>query len=162
MTEGNDPFANDPLGTSNPQPKAGKPKEKVEKLADEAVEAGNPILESEIGRKAVDVADTVFDKAGQLADKALGTEIGRKVAHTADEWTAKAVESETGRKALGSEAGQTARKVWNTPVGRNVGTGAAVGAGIGLIIPFGGPLIGAVIGGGLGYLRTLAKKSKAD
>ncbi len=139
-----------------------KPSEKVEKLADEAVEAGKPILDSEAGRAAVNVADSVFDKAGALTDKALDTEWGRKVSDTVDQWTAKAVDSEAGKKALGSEAGQTVRKVWNTPIGRNVGTGVAVGAGIGLILPFAGPLIGAVIGGGLGYLRTLSKKPKAD
>ena len=63
-------------------------------------------------------------------------------------------------KAMDSEYGQQAKKVWQTPLGRNVGVGTAAGAALGLVILK--PLIGAVVGGGIGYLATLAKKSKKN
>ncbi len=103
--------------------------DRVERLAEDALAAGRRITESETGRRMVDAADTAFEKAGALS-----------------------------RKAADSQLGDTARKLWNTPLGRNVGTGAAVGAAVGVFVPFVGPIIGAVAGGGLGYLRTLAKK----
>jgi hypothetical protein len=118
-----------PTGEPGPEP-AGPAGDKVQRLADEAVEAGRKLMETETGRKVAEAADTAFEKAEEL-----------------------------GRKALDSEAGETAKKIWNTPLGRNVGTGAAAGAAIGLFIPFVGPIVGAVAGGGLGYLRTIAKKS---
>lgn len=103
---------------------------KVERLADEAVEAGRRLTETEAGRKVAEAADTAFTKAEEL-----------------------------GRKALDSEAGETAKRLWNTPLGRNVGIGAAAGAAVGVVIPIVGPFLGAVVGGGLGYLRTVTKKS---
>lgn len=157
MTEDTTGPADDPKPDARAKAKSA-PRDKVEKLADDAVNAGAPILESETGRKVVDAADSVFDAAGDLADKAMATDIGRKVAGTMDQVAAKAIDSEMGRKALDSEAGQTARKIWGTSIGRNVGTGAAAGAALGLVIPIVGPISGAVVGGGLGYLRTLSKK----
>jgi hypothetical protein len=103
--------------------------DRVERLAEDALAAGRRITETETGRKVVDAADTAFEKAGEF-----------------------------GRRAVDSPVGETARKLWNTPLGRNVGTGAAVGAAVGIFIPFVGPLIGAAAGGGLGYLRTLSRK----
>jgi len=83
----------------------------------------------------------------------METDAGRKLAGAADG---------LGQQAAGSGAGQTAKKIWNTPLGRNVGVGAAAGAVIGSIIPIVGTVFGALAGGGIGYLRTLAKKSKPD
>ena len=158
-----------PIPDPRPEPAA----DKVEKMADEALEAGRDFSETEAGRKVVDAADTLFEKGEALARKAKDSDIGRKVSATAEELADKAMETEVGKKvaataddlgkqAMASEAGQTAKKVWNTPLGRNVGTGAAAGAAIGLVVPFFGPIIGATIGGGLGYLRSLSKKPKAD
>ena len=142
-------------------------KDKVEKLADDAVAAGSRITDNETGAKAAEFADDVFEKAEELGKKALDSETGRKVTAKASELGKKALDSEVGQKVaaaaedLGaSEAGQTAKKIWNTPLGRNVGAGAAAGAAAGLIVPFFGPLFGAALGGGLGYLRTLAKAKK--
>lgn len=153
------------------KPKAAPAPDKVEKLADEALEAGAKITESETGRKVVDVAEDVFDKAEELAKKAIGSETGQKVTAAAQDLHKKALGTETGRKvadaaedladkAMASEAGATAKKIWNTPLGRNVGTGAAAGAALGLFVL--NPFVGAALGGGLGYLRTLAKKSKSN
>lgn len=149
-----------PNGQSQPAP------DKVETLASDALEAGRPIAESETGRKAIDAADKVFDKAGELTQKALDSEVGRKVSETASGLQRAALDTgagrkaeELGRQAMASEAGETAKKIWNTPLGRNVGVGAAAGAAIGIVIPFVGPIIGAVAGGGLGYLRSLSKKT---
>ena len=89
--------------------------------------------------------------AKDLQKKALETETGKKVAETA---------SDLADKAFATEAGQTAKKAWNTPLGRNVGVGAAAGAALGVLIL--NPFIGAALGGGLGYLATLAKKSKKN
>lgn len=142
-------------------------KDKVEKLADDAVAAGSRITDNAAGAKVADFADDVFEKAEELGKKALDSETGRKVTAKASELSKKAMDTDVGHKVaaaaddLGSsEAGQTAKKIWNTPVGRNVGAGAAAGAAAGLIVPFFGPLFGAVVGGGLGYLRTLAKAKK--
>jgi hypothetical protein len=125
MADEKDKQAGDPeTGPAEPLPG------KVERLADEAVEAGRKLTETETGRKVAEAADTAFTKAEEL-----------------------------GRKALSSEAGETARRFWNTPLGRNVGVGAAAGAAVGLVIPIVGPFLGAVAGSGLGYLRTITKKS---
>jgi hypothetical protein len=147
----------------------GAARTRAERLADEAIAAGAPITGSEAGRQVVEAADSLFETAEDLAEKALGSETGRKLVAAAEELKAKALDTEAGRKladaaddlgrqATATEAGSTARQLWNTPLGRNVGTGAAAGAAIGLVVPFFGPLVGAAIGGGLGYLRTLAKK----
>lgn len=156
-----------------PQPKAEPAPDKVTRLTDEALDAGSRITQSQTGRKVADAADDVFEKAEELTRKALDSEVGQKVTAAAQDLHKKALETTAGRKiadtaedlsaqAMNSDAGVTARKIWNTPLGRNVGTGAAAGAAIGVVLPIVGPLIGAVLGGGLGYLRTLAKKSKPD
>ena len=150
---------------------SGQSAGKVEKLADEALEAGRKLAESETGRKVVGAAETVFDKAEDLAKQALDSDLARTVGAKAGELADKVLDTDAGRKAadrarnlghqaLDSDAGTTAKKIWETPLGRNVGTGAAAGAVLGLVIPFVGPLLGAAAGGGLGYLRTLAKKNK--
>ncbi|MFN7175454.1 MAG: hypothetical protein ACK4MX_01045 [Thermaurantiacus sp.] len=118
-----------PAGDPEPEPSEA-PAGKVERLAEEAVAAGRKLTETETGRKVAEAADVAFGKAEEL-----------------------------GRKARDSEVGETARRFWKTPLGRNVGMGAAAGAAVGLVLPVVGPFLGAVAGGGLGYLRTLAKKS---
>ena len=112
----------------------------------------------------IETAETVFDKAEEMVGKALESETGRKVAAAAEDLAGKAMNTDIGRKAaetaadLGkSEAGTTTKALWNTPLGRNIGVGAAAGAALGMVIL--NPFIGAAIGGGLGYLRTLAKKN---
>jgi len=133
---------------------------KVEKLAEEALDAGRPLTESETGRKVVETAEQVFDKAEELVGKARDSDAGKKVAAVASDLQKKALETDLADKALASEAGQTAKKAWNTPLGRNVGVGAAAGAALGLLIL--NPFVGAALGGGLGYLASLAKKNKKN
>lgn len=155
-----------PKAAPNPKPSAKPAPTKAEKLAAEALDAGKPILQSETGRKAAAFSDTAFTKGEELVGKALDSDLGKKASATAQEYSAKALDtdlgkkaSEYGKQAMDSEAGRTAKKLWETPLGRNVGTGVAAGAAAGLVLPIpGGAFLGAVIGGGLGYLRTLAKK----
>ena len=153
------------------KPAADPVKAKVDKLADEALDAGTRITESATGKKVVDTAEQVFDKAEELVGKALDSETGKKVTAVAADLHKKALGTEAGKKvadtagdladkALATEAGQTAKKAWNTPLGRNVGVGTAAGAAVGLLII--NPFVGALIGGGIGYLATLAKKSKKN
>lgn len=118
--------------------------EKVEKLADEAVEAGRKLLETDAGKKVADAAGKAFETA---------EDVGREAKAKAEELARKALESETGR-----EAREAAKAVWATPVGRNVAIGAGAGAALGLVVPIVGPFIGALVGGGLGYLRTITRK----
>ncbi|WP_194744636.1 hypothetical protein [Thermaurantiacus tibetensis] len=121
-------------GAASPAPLA----ERVEQLAEEAVEKGRKLLETETGQKVAEVADKAFETAEQALERAQAA--GRR-----------ALESEKGREVTG-----TARAVLKTPLGRNVAIGAGVGAAAGLLIL--NPLLGALIGGGLGYLRTLTRK----
>jgi hypothetical protein len=117
---------------------------KVEKLADDAVEAGRKLMETETGRKVADAANEAFDKAEALA---------REAAEKAGEMGRKAMDSREAK-----EATETAKAIWNTPLGRNVGIGAGAGAALALVVPGVGLLVGALVGGGLGYLRTITKK----
>lgn len=112
--------------------------DRVEELAEEAVARGRKLLETETGQKVAEAADKAFD----AAEKALAQ---------AEEAGRRALESEKGR-----EATATAKRLLGTPLGRNVAIGAGAGAALGLFIL--NPLLGAVIGGGLGYLRTLTRK----
>lgn len=139
-------------GSGGPKPRARRTtrktaepiEKKVGKMADDAVEAGRKLMETETGRKVADAADKAFDKAEALA---------REAADKA---------SEMGRKAMDSretqEAVETAKAIWNTPLGRNVGIGAGAGAALGMVVPGIGLIVGALVGGGLGYLRTITKK----
>lgn len=107
--------------------------DKVEKLAEEAVEAGRKLLETETGRKVADAADSAFARAEQVSKQALQSDFGK-------------------------QATETAKKVWQTELGRNVAIGAGAGAALGSVVPFVGTIIGAVVGGGLGYLRVISRK----
>lgn len=123
---------------------------KAEKLGQDAVEAGKKFLETDTGKKVAEATDSAFQSAEDLARQLR--------------------DSELGQKALGSDLGQQATRVFEqasekaktsipNELGRNIAVGAAAGAVLALPIPFIGSLLGAVIGGGLGYLRTITKKS---
>jgi hypothetical protein len=149
--------------------KAAPIEEKVEKLADEAVEAGKKLLETDTGKTVAEAADKAFDAVEDAGRKFLESDTGKAVADaaekaldTAEELTRdmRAKAAEVAKKAVGPEtseqATRTAKAVWETPVGRNVAIGAGAGAALGIFIL--NPFLGAVIGGGLGYLRTLTRK----
>ena len=114
--------------------------DKVQQLADEAVAAGKRLLDSDTGKKVADAAEAGFAKAEKLLDAALASETGQQVKGIA-----------TDAKAQGSQ-------LFATTLGKNVAIGAGAGAVAGLVLPFVGTIFGAVVGAGLGYLRTITKK----
>ncbi|WP_310498351.1 hypothetical protein [Sandarakinorhabdus sp.] len=112
---------------------------KYEKLADEAVQKGRELLETDTGRKVAEVAETGFAKAEELMGKAMSSDAGKQVADAA------------------KQAQDTGKQILSTELGKNIAIGAGAGAVAGLVLPFFGTVVGAVIGGGLGYLRTITK-----
>ncbi len=123
---------------------------KAEKMAEEAMEAGRKFLETDTGKKVGEMTDTAFEKAEELRRKAVDSELGRQ-----------ALESELGRQAIdfAKSANEQAKQAIPNTLGRNVAIGAAAGAVLAIPLPFIGSLLGAIVGGGLGYLRTITKKS---
>ena len=123
---------------------------KAEKLAADARAAGEKFAQTETGRKVAEVTDTAFEKAEELARKAADSELGRK-----------ALDSDLGRQAsdLAQQAAERTKAAIPNELGRNMAVGAAAGAVLALPIPFIGSLFGAVVGAGIGYLRTVTKKS---
>jgi|APFEC2959095136_1045048.scaffolds.fasta_scaffold00619_17 hypothetical protein len=131
----------------------GKPDDlgaKVDKLANEALEAGKKFAETDTGRKVADVTDNAFATAEEMRRKVVESELGRK-----------ALESDLGKQALdlAGQANEKAKESIPNPLARNVAVGAAAGAVIALPLPIIGPFIGALIGGSIGYIRTVTKKS---
>ncbi len=126
----------EPGGPENPNPEP----DKVQQLADDAVAAGKRLLETDTGRKVAEVAESGFAKAGALLDDVLDNPTGQKMKDGTDNLLAK------GGPMLSSG------------LGRNVAIGAGAGAVAGLVLPFVGTIFGAVVGAGLGYLRTITKK----
>jgi hypothetical protein len=122
---------------------------KADKLADEALQAGRKFLETDTGKKVGEMTDTAFEKAGELRKKAVESEFGRQ-----------ALESDLGRQAVdfAKSANEQAKQAIPNQLGRNVAIGAAAGAVMAIPLPFIGPILGAIVGGGLGYLRTITKK----
>ena len=123
---------------------------KAEKMADEAVDAGRKFVETDTGRKVANLTDTAFDKADELRRMAMESDLGRK-----------ALDSDIGKQAAGlaQQASDKTKATITNVLARNVAVGAAAGAVVALPLPFIGPVLGALIGGGLGYLRTITKKS---
>jgi hypothetical protein len=124
---------------------------KAEKLAADALEAGKKFVETDTGKKVADASDKAFAAAEELGRKAMDSDLGKK-----------ALESDLGKQAVefAKQANESTKSAIPNTLGRNVAVGAAGGAALGLLpIPFIGPVIGALIGGGLGFLRTITKKS---
>jgi len=123
--------------------------QKVDDLAADALAAGKKFVATDAGRKVADVTDTAFTKAEGLARQAADSEYGRK-----------ALESDVGKQAseLVSRAdGWTKSNIPNM-LARNVAIGAGAGAIASLVLPF-GPLLWAAAGAGLGFMRSVSKKS---
>ncbi len=123
---------------------------KVDRLSAEAEAAGRKFVETDTGKKVADLTDTAFDKAEELRRKAMDSDFGKK-----------ALDSDIGRQAvdLAEQASEKAKAAIPNTLARNVAVGAAAGAVVAMPLPFIGPLLGAIVGGGLGYLRTITKKS---
>lgn len=122
--------------------------QKVDDLAADALEAGKKFVATDTGRKVADVTDTVLDKAGELAREVAASEYGRK-----------ALESQPGKQAadLAKQAdGWTKTNIPN-PVARNIAIGAAAGAVLAIPVPIIGWMTGALIGGALGFMRSVSK-----
>jgi hypothetical protein len=122
-------------GPTEPEP------DKVQQIADDAVAAGKRLLETDTGKKVAEIADTGFAKAEKLLDDVLDNPTGQRMKDGTDDLLAK-----------GGPFLQSA-------LGRNLAIGAGAGAVAGLLLPFVGTIFGAVAGAGLGYLRTISKKS---
>lgn len=122
---------------------------KAEAMSNEALEAGKKFVETDTGKKVAEATDQAFAAAEEMGRKVMETDIAKK-----------AMGSDIGKQA--AEFAKTASEQTKTAIpntlGRNVAIGAAAGAVIALPLPIIGPLLGAVIGGGLGYLRTITKK----
>ena len=131
----------------------GKPEDfnaKVDKIAEDALEAGKKFVATDTGKKVADVTETAFQSAEEMRAKAMETEFARK-----------ALDSDAGKQAVDivRQADDWTKSAIPNPLARNVAIGAAAGAVVAIPIPFIGSIIGAIIGGGLGYLRTVTKKS---
>lgn len=138
-----------PGDKSGEQP-AGDFNQKVDDLAADALEAGKKFVATDTGRKVADVTDTVLDKAEQLARQAAESELGRK-----------ALDSAPGKQAteLAKQADDWTRTNIPNSLARNVAIGAAAGAVVSLPVPIIGWMTGALIGGAIGFLRTVNKKN---
>ena len=131
----------------------GKPDDfnaKVDKLAGDALEAGRKFIATDTGRKVADATGTAFATAEEMRTKVMETGVARK-----------ALDSHAGQQAadLVKQADAWTKATIPNPLARTVAIGAAAGAVIALPIPFIGSFVGAMIGGGLGYLRSVTKKS---
>ncbi len=132
-------------------PNDGKPRDfatKAEAMADEALEAGRNFVATDTGKKVAELSDTAFAKAEDLRRKAMESDLGKK-----------ALDSDLGKQAIGfaQQAADKTRQAIPNELGRNIAVGAAAGAVIAIPLPFIGSLLGAIVGGGLGYLRTITK-----
>ena len=127
-----------------------KPVSKVDQLAEEALEAGRKFVGTDAGKKVADLTDTAFATAEELRQKAADSEFGRK-----------ALDSDIGKQAsdFAAQASEKAKQAIPNELARNVAIGAAAGAVVAIPIPFVGSVLGALVGAGLGYLRTVTKKS---
>lgn len=123
---------------------------KAEKMSDEALAAGKNFVETDTGKKVAEMSDKGFAKAEELRQKAADSEYGKK-----------ALGSDIGKQAIDlfDQASERTKTAIPNELGRNIAVGAAAGAVLAIPIPFIGSLLGAIVGGGLGYLRTITKKS---
>jgi hypothetical protein len=136
---------------NNDQPGGEKPSDfnqKVDDMAAGALEAGKKFVATDTGRKVADVTDTVIDKASELAREAAASEYGRK-----------ALDSAPGRQAteLAKQADSWTKTNIPNSLARNVAIGAAAGAVVAIPVPIIGWMTGALIGGALGFLRSVKK-----
>ncbi len=138
------------MNDDNTTGKTGDFNAKVDKLAEDARAAGNKFVETDAGRKVADAANTALDKAEEFGRKALDSDMAKK-----------ALDTEFGRQASGfaQEVTDKTRSAIPNDLARSVAVGAAAGAVVAIPIPFIGSILGALIGGGLGYLRAVTKKS---
>ena len=141
MTDNDDPRAVPPHGESWDA--------KVDRLSQDARAAGERFVATDTGRQVADATDKAFAEAERIRQQALGNETVRH-----------ALDSDLGRRATGvyEDAAASVRTTIPNELARNVAIGAAAGAVVAVPIPFIGSILGAVIGGGLGYLRTVTKK----
>ena len=128
----------------------GKPDDfaaKAEKLAAEALDAGKKFAETDTGKKVADATESAFATAEEMRKKVVESDLGKK-----------ALESDLGKQALdlAGQANEKAKASIPNPLMRNVAIGAAAGATVGLAVI--NPFVGALLGAGIGYLRTVTKK----
>ena len=123
---------------------------KAEKLAAEAMEAGKKFIETDTGKKVAEATGSAFATAEEVGRKLVDSDLGKKV-----------MGSDIGKQAvdLAKQAGEQTKSAIPNTLGRNIAVGAAAGAVIAIPLPIIGPIVDALIGGGLGYLRTITKKS---
>ncbi|WP_448581878.1 hypothetical protein [Thermaurantiacus sp.] len=112
----------------------------LEALAGTAVARGGKQRKSKVG-----------DETPREAGKAIGT--AEKALAEVQDAGCKPLSTKAGRNAA-----ETANRVPKTLLGRNVLIGAGAGAALGLRMRLVGPITGAIIGGGLGDLRTLTRR----
>jgi phosphosulfolactate synthase (CoM biosynthesis protein A) len=122
---------------------------KAEKLSDDALKAGIKFVETSTGKKVADATDAAFATASDLGQKIADSDLGKK-----------ALASDLGKQAadLVQQASDKTKATIPNTLARNIAIGAAAGAVIALPLPIVGPIFGALVGGGLGYLRTITKK----
>ncbi len=125
-----------------------KPASKIDQMAEEARAAGEKFVGTDTGKKVADATDKMFDKADELTRQALDTDFAKK-----------ALASDLGQQAsdFAKEAAEKTKAAIPNELARNVAVGAAAGAVLALPVPFIGPVFGAIVGAGLGYLRTITK-----
>jgi hypothetical protein len=143
---------------SDEKPKASRKKApttedltaRAEQIVNEALEAGKKFVETDTGKKVAEATDTAFATAEEMGRKVMDTDLAKK-----------ALGSDIGKQAveMAKQANEEAKAAIPNPLGRNVAIGAAAGAVLALPLPIIGPVFGALIGGGIGYLRTITKKS---
>jgi hypothetical protein len=144
---------------SDEKPKASRKKAataddiaaKAEALANEAMEAGKKFVETDTGKKVAEATDQAFAAAEEMGRKVMETDIAKR-----------ALGSDIGKQAVDmvKQADEQTKAAIPNPLGRNLAVGAAAGAAL-TFLPFVGVplLLGAALGGGIGYLRTITKKS---
>jgi hypothetical protein len=144
------PGTEKPKASRKRAPKADDIAAKAEQLANEALEAGKKFIETDTGKKVAEATDQAFATAEEMGKKVMETDLAKK-----------ALGSDIGKQAVDmvKSANEQSKTAIPNPLGRNVAIGAAAGAVLALPLPIIGPFMGAVIGGGLGYLRTITKKS---
>ncbi|OYQ24735.1 hypothetical protein CHU93_15370 [Sandarakinorhabdus cyanobacteriorum] len=128
-------MAEDGQGDGKPEP------DKLTRLAEDAAAAGRRALDNETGRQVADIADAGFTRAGQVVDNLLDSPGGQQLKQGAND--------------LLNKAGPVSQ----SDAGRNIIAGAAVGFFIGLIFSFIGIFWGTMLGAGLGFLRTITRRS---
>ena len=144
------PGGEKPKASRKKAPKVDDLAAKAEALANEALEAGKKFVETDTGKKVAEATDQAFATAEEMGRKVMETDIAKK-----------ALGSDIGKQAveIAKSANEQTKSAIPNTLGRNVAIGAAAGVALSWPLPIIGPVVGALIGGGLGYLRTVTKKS---